>query len=293
MNKIPLHLYKSLIVFADSASLSEAALKLEITQPGLTKQLQNLESLLPHKIFTQEGKRKKLTSYGEALAHQIKNKIEGLENIIEQTSQQFNTPEESTVRIMGRIGVLSRFFSKLNFPGCLIFEDASNDATIKGILNRSADLGITFFKQDSLELIAQPLYKEKFKLVISKKLLQKKPETIKKTFEQIRHLPCLTYKQQDEIFDTILTHFNLKSSDLKIKRTLANFDGLLAMTENKIGWTLIPRQFYVDMNNNWVVDIPSSIHPDRQFYLYYRKELRSLPWLKLLVDEIKNCFENA
>lgn len=288
---IPIHLLKALTVVSESNSLLEAATLLGITQPGLSKQLQLLETLLPHKVFVIEGKRKCLTPFGIELVNQVKAKMEGLDFVVHQTCERFSKPEDSTVKIIGRVGVLDLFSAKLKFPGRLIFTDAANSEVIKAVLTQKAEIGITYLEYDSLDIISKPLYKEKFKLIVPKKFLSESPSNLKKAFEKLKAYPCLTYKDPDELFNIILSKFNLETSELDIMRTTANFESIIAMTNNGMGWSIVPRHFIINQSNVYSLDIPSSLHPTRQFYLYFRKEMARASWLKQLRLEIEQCFK--
>lgn len=292
MQQIPLHLLKSLVTVAESSSLEEAAKKIGISQPGLTKQLQQLEVLLPHALFVNEGKKKRLTLFGLELVEQLKDRLKGIDDMIKQTCDRFAKPEESTVRIVGGIGVLIRIMGDLNFPGRLVFKDLSNEKAIKAIADRTADIGISYLTHDSLDVIGKPLHKETFKLVIPKKLLPSAPANLEKALKLVQKLPCLSYKTPDEIMISVFKHYKLDTENLNVKRTFSNFESLVTMANLGLGWAMVPRQFQIDLEKHWVFSIPPSLHPARQFYLYYRKEMAKTAWFKLLRMEIETCYRN-
>ncbi|HEY8272056.1 MAG TPA: LysR family transcriptional regulator [Pseudobdellovibrionaceae bacterium] len=65
MENIPVHLLNAFVVFNESKSIGEAAVRLQITQPALSKQLKQLEERLPNAVFTFSGRKKVLTSLVE------------------------------------------------------------------------------------------------------------------------------------------------------------------------------------------------------------------------------------
>lgn len=291
MQKIPLHLIESLVVVAESKTFDVAARKLQISQPGLSKQMLMLEKILPVPLFAIDGRKKILTPFGNALAQELKPKLDGVESIISRSCDEYSNPDKVTVRIIGRVGVTDKINSKLNFPGRLIFIDAPSDKAIDAVRNQQADFGITFQESDTTDLIGKKLYVESYKFVIPSQLFNKRTSNIEAVFDSLKNLPCITYKENDQLFDQILSKFKTQVSDLNIKRTISNFDSISKLVEAGVGWSMVPRHFSLNSKHVWSIDVPAEIHESMQFYLYYRRHKNPSQWFIELRNNIQNAFK--
>lgn len=66
MNEIDLRLMRAAVAVAEELSFSRAAVRLHISQPGLTKQIQDLEGFLKTKLFERDRQNVTLTDAGRA-----------------------------------------------------------------------------------------------------------------------------------------------------------------------------------------------------------------------------------
>ena len=80
----PVYLLQTLVVFAEQENLVQTAERLGLTQPTVSRQLQQLEELFPQPLFTQQGRNKVLTAYGLALAQELKPRFLDLERVFEK-----------------------------------------------------------------------------------------------------------------------------------------------------------------------------------------------------------------
>jgi DNA-binding transcriptional LysR family regulator len=70
MNEIDLRLLRAAVVLAEELSFSRAAQKLHVSQPGLTKQIQDLEAILHVSLFTRDRQKVHLTEAGRAFVEE-------------------------------------------------------------------------------------------------------------------------------------------------------------------------------------------------------------------------------
>jgi LysR family transcriptional activator of glutamate synthase operon len=286
MRSIPLHLFKSLLVVSRCPTLSVAARDLNLTQSGLTKQMQALEELLPHAVFTERGRTKKLTTFGHELVAQIKAKFDGLDTVVEHTCARFSNEEEATVRLCGRKSVLDRLMLDLKFKGKVVFIESRNSEIIGSLLRQDADFGITFFETDSADVIAKSIYKERFKLVIPKSLLKDKPKSTKDAFDMVQDKPFIEFQEHDPISREIFAHYLGAVFVPRTKRVISDYYSLVAMAESGVGAVIVPHHLPADSRTVWSFEISNRAHADRQFYLYYRKDLITAHWFEAIKKQI-------
>jgi DNA-binding transcriptional LysR family regulator len=72
MNDIEFRLFRAAVAVAEELSFGQAAERLRISQPGLTKQIQELEARLKIKLFERDTQKVELTEAGKAFVAQAK-----------------------------------------------------------------------------------------------------------------------------------------------------------------------------------------------------------------------------
>ena len=292
MKQIPIQLLNSLYIFSQSSNLKEASQRLGLSQPGLSKQFKALEDILPQSCFSVEGKKKVLTRYGAALVQEFEARFQGFSERLTQIASEHSSADLATIRIAGRREILDRFSDQISFPGRMIFSVLTNKETAGAIITGQVDFGITWVQPDSTEIIAKPLFTERYQIVVPKSLLkltlQKK---LPEEFNKLIKLPCVTYKEDDEVFRRFFGHYKMIAEGLTIRRTTANYQNLVRMIELGIGWSIVPVHYNVSKSRNWILPISESVGISRLFYLVYRKQLRKLNWAKAAAEEIQSCFK--
>lgn len=291
MQNIPIHLLNAFVVFNDSKNIIEAAARLQITQPALSKQLKQLEVMLPSPVFTLSGRKKTLTAFGRTLHHRLQERIGNIQELVGQTWNMHSSPSHAKVSLAARRGVLDRISVNLKFDGAIFFSELSNEEIIESVLKLDSEIGIVHKTPDTHELIAKPLFKEEFQLVVPKSLLRNKPVYEEELFSQLKKLPCLGYRPDDEILKSACAFSSGELRSLNMVRATENYSSIFDMVEAKLGWAVIPTYLKVSEGKNWIISIPPKAFLARQFYIVYRPEFASVPWFKLLISEIRSCFE--
>jgi DNA-binding transcriptional LysR family regulator len=168
-------LLNAFVIFNESKNIVEDAQQLGITQPALSKQLKEFESGLSVPVFTMQRRRKVLTPFGRTLHIRLKDRLGNIQKIISDEQTHYQSPLHAKLSIAGRRGILDRMSTRLSFEGSLFFIESSNEKIIESLKNLQAEIGITHIVPDSHEIIAKPLFKEEFHLVIPKKFVPNKP----------------------------------------------------------------------------------------------------------------------
>ncbi|WP_408097094.1 LysR family transcriptional regulator [Peredibacter sp. HCB2-198] len=285
-NRIPHYLIESFITAAEESSLQVAADKLQITQSTLSKQMIMLEEMLPHKIFTFDGRKKVLTSYGLSLYEALKPKFAQTQELIEQTSLLFSQPENVHVRICGRGELLDILAVNLKFNGRMTFMPMNNESALEAVLQRKAELAIVHTGIDSNEIVMRPFILNDFRFAVSKSLMKSKPK-VEDLTDKIKSLPCLLYKMHDPVIENLLKSWKISFEELNVLRTYPNYTTLARMVNEGLGWAILPTHTAIDESANHVLPVSMSSSFNRKFHLCYRKDISSAGWLKELLTEIK------
>lgn len=285
-NRIPHYLIESFITAAEESSLQQAADKLQITQSTLSKQMIMFEELLPHKVFTFDGRKKVLTAYGSSLYEALKPKFSQTQELIEQTSRQFSQPENVHVRICGRGELLDILAVNLKFKGRITFLPMNNESSLEAVLHRKAEIAIVHTGIDSTEIVMKPFILNDFRIAVSKTLLKNKPKP-EDLAEKMKGLPCLLYKMHDPVIENLLKSWKMTFDDVNVHRTYPNYTTLARMVTEGQGWALLPSHTAIDETANHVLPVAMSSSFNRKFHLCYRKDISSAGWVKELLTEIK------
>jgi DNA-binding transcriptional LysR family regulator len=290
MNTIPIHLLNAFVVFNESANITEAATHLGITQPALSKQLKSLEEKCEHKLFTLMGRRKVLTPYGRDLHGQLKSRLSGLQELVEQSGLLHSDPRHAEIRLGARRGIIDRCCREIQFAGQVTFVEASNDQIIASLLKQEIEIGIVHSVPNSSELIVKPLFKEEFKIVIPKTLLKVKRNYGATLFQDLRSIPCIAFKKEDEVLQQLCLANSIDPASLKVSRITSSYASIAEMVQAKLGWAALPAYLEADPVKNWIIPIPKDLLKLREFYIAYRREFKDVSWFKDLTKEVTDCF---
>ena len=283
-------LLNSFVVFNESKNIVEAAKQLGITQPALSKQLKEFERGLKIPAFTAQGRKKVLTPFGRMLHQQLLKRLGNVHEVIDDTLNRYQNAQHAKLSIAGRRGVLDRVSQRLKFKGSLFFVESSNDGIIESLQKLTSEIGITHIVPDSQEIMAKPLFKEEFHLLIPKAFIPNHPSISENLFLRLKDFPCLGYRPNDEIIRSVCSYYSLKSTELKMFRATENYNSLKEMVIADMGWAVIPSYLKVPAKDTWTIPISNKVLVNRQFFLIWRTEFSSVPWFKELILEIQNCF---
>lgn len=143
---VNLELYRIFKIVAEEENITYASEKLNISQPAVTKHIQNLEKLLNVKLFERTNKGLSLTEDGRNIFNNIKEPIATLESI----SKKYNS-----VRVIN-LGVHATLLNKLL------------SKKISEYYNINSNVKINIVNIDTTQMLAK-LEKKEIDIVISKK----------------------------------------------------------------------------------------------------------------------------
>jgi len=83
---VDLELYKIFKIVAEEENITNASKRLNISQPAVTKHIQNLEDILKIKLFDRTNKGLNLTEAGKKIFEEIQAPLTILENIYKKYS---------------------------------------------------------------------------------------------------------------------------------------------------------------------------------------------------------------
>ena len=157
---------------AEELNYRKAAERLFISQPGLSRQIKQLEELLGVQLLERDKKHVELTTAGAFL----KGEVDFVVNHLESTKNQLKLIESGKVGEL-RIGflgsasnqILPDLLSRLNAEETLIttsLEELSNSVQVEMIQKDKLDLGFVRLASVPEDLEIEPVFRDTFSLVV-------------------------------------------------------------------------------------------------------------------------------
>ncbi len=166
------HLYRTFVVSVESGTLVKAAAVLHVTQPTVTRQLQQLEAEFHQPLFERTGGRLVLTRSGEVVYRTAKRLLALDDKLREELSSLAN-PEMGTVYVGAgvtpAIHLLPEAFAlyRRRHSGVIFhLRTGSSSEIVQLLTQREIDIGIvTTVDTKRSDLMTKPLYRDDLLLV--------------------------------------------------------------------------------------------------------------------------------
>ncbi|MBC2838668.1 LysR family transcriptional regulator [Robiginitalea sp. SC105] len=171
-NQIELRHLRYFMAVSEHLNFHRAADQLDITQPGLSRQIQQLEFHLGTELLVRNRREVRLTPAGAYLREQLIPQLNRLENIYRQT-RRIAAGQSGEIRI-GFLGsamqdVIPRLLLDLRkqFPEIRTsLEELSNQAQVRALLEERLDLGFVRLSDLPPELEGCAVMRETFSMVV-------------------------------------------------------------------------------------------------------------------------------
>lgn len=283
MNRIPIDLLKSFIVFAESANMREAAAKLELSQPALSQHLKKLQDHLPYNLLMLKGKKKILTPYGIDILESIKKHMLLIPNAVESVNNKYRSPDEITIRIAGRLEILRRLMEQVQFSGSIEFISSESDPTVQDLLDRKIDIAISKSKPDSHHVHSKPLLNDQFILIYPKKW-KYSADNLDGILNKLKNRHYVGYSEK------LNKNFSFLA-DIKMHRAIEDWEHIINYVQNGNGWSVVPSSFLI--NEKYCEKTYLRGHKESQFYILYSRENIKYEWFKDVITSALKSFKNS
>ncbi|MCM4167726.1 Hca operon transcriptional activator HcaR [Arenibacter antarcticus] len=244
--QIEIRHFKYFLAVADELHYRKAAEKLCISQPGLSRQIKQMEEILKVKLFIRSKRKVALTAAGEYL----KGEIEFILNHLEVTKKQLKYISQGDfgeVRI-GFLGsamqeVIPDLLLKLKdkFPGIRTsLEEVSNNAQINSLLKDKLDMGFVRLSRVPDGFNIKPVYEDTFSVVLPERypLLTRDFEDVGQLSEENFILFSQDYSPL--YFDTIMSICEDAGFTPKVSHKSVHAQTIFKLVENNLGVAIVP-----------------------------------------------------
>lgn|GEM_PF-6914714 len=278
---IPIHLIQALVVFAEEKTVAAAANRLKTTQPTITRQLQNIQSLLPYPLFEQQGRKKNLTPYGKVLVDKLAGQFMDFESIFQEALIEQGSSKNIKIAIGGRSEILKRFFGNKLFSGKLALESMGHAQLERALAHGLMDVGVSQKEILTSNYVRKKLFADYFCLVVPHTFLRKHGGKIEKWMDHYLDYPFCTYKSDTHEMKKTLQLAGFSSAPEE-NFTFSDWEILEERINQGLNWGMVPSSYLKESKNYVFKKIDSS--QEQIFYIYYRKSLSRFEWFRKFLE---------
>ncbi|MDX1364652.1 LysR family transcriptional regulator [Arenibacter latericius] len=244
--QIELRHFKYFLAVAEELHYRKAAEKLNISQPGLSRQIKQMEEILEVDLFVRSKKKVTLTAAGEYL----KGEVEFILNHLEVTKKQLKYVSQGDFGEV-RIGFLGSAMQELipkllinlkdKFPGIRTsLEEVSNNAQINALLKDRLDMGFVRLSRVPDGFNIKPVYEDTFSVVL--------PEHYPLSSQNFKDVGQLSKENfilfsQDYsplYYDTIMSICEDAGFTPKVSHKSVHAHTIFKLVENNLGVAIVP-----------------------------------------------------
>ena len=245
-NQIELRHYKYFLALAKDLHFRKAAERLYISQPGLSRQIKQMETDLGISLFERHNRKVELTKAGLYLQKELTNTFNRLDDIITQ-AKLLHDGMDGNLKL-GYVGsamqkvipeLLLKYKNK--HPHVLFsLNEMDNNKQIQALLNQEIDVGFVRMERVPRGINIQSVFEDTFSLVLPKDhplekanfkdLIQLKDESFilfDSSYSESYHekvMQIFDYSQ----FAPLITHYTVNASSI------------FRLVENKFGVAIVP-----------------------------------------------------
>ncbi|WP_286747956.1 MULTISPECIES: LysR family transcriptional regulator [unclassified Roseivirga] len=233
---------------------AKAAEKLYITQPALTKQIQQLEEELKVKLFERTKRRVKLTAAGEYLLTEAEYMLNHLEQVVEATQRKAEG-EEGEVRI-GFVGsamqnIIPNLLEKLHqkHPGIhTSLQELNNRDQLDALRHDKLDIAFVRLVTVPKELETQVVFEDSFSLVVSKTHPVSRSNFSSLTQFRKENFILFSNDYSQEYYDNIMSIFTDHGFEPKVSHRSVQANSIFRLVEKRLGVAIVPSALQSGVN---------------------------------------------
>lgn len=245
-NRIELRHLRYFLAVAQDLHFGRAADRLFISQPGLSRQIKQLEEILGIQLFVRSSKTVFLTSAGEYLKNEVLLNLSKLDNIIEYTKLldqgvigkiKFGYVGSAMQDVIPSLIVnVKKLHNDIQFN----LKEMEIPRQINSLLSLDIDVGFLRLTKVPASLVMLPVIEEYFSLALP----LEHPVDVSnfKDLSQFKEDPFIFIERDysPEYFDQIMSIFNDHNFNPIVSHTSVHASSIFKMVENNLGIALIP-----------------------------------------------------
>ena len=245
-NQLELRHLNYFLAVANELHFRKAAEKLFISQPGLSRQIRQMEDILETQLFERNKKKVSLTPAG----HYLKKEVEFVFNHLENVERQLKLVGDGNSGEL-RIGFLGSAMQRIipdlllkikeNYPRVKTsLEELSNFAQVDGVLNDQLDMGFVRVSRVPNTLNMKTVFKDTFSLVLPERypMLTREFEGMHQFINDEFILFSQAYSPL--YYDTIMSICQDAGFAPKVSHKSVHAHTIFKLVENHMGIAIVP-----------------------------------------------------
>lgn len=245
-NQIELRHLRYFLAVAEELHFRKAAERLYISQPGLSRQIKQMEEDLKLQLFERANKKVHLTVAGEYLKTEVTLLLKNLDNSLNH-AQLLHNGEEGKITIAYVGSAMQNIIPDLlikcrtEYPNLRFnLKEMDNASQVKAAMNSAIDLGFVRLQQSHPQLNLQPILNDGFCLV-----LPKNHPISKANFTSIRQFEKDSYILFDEAYspsyyERVMSIFEDAKFSPKVSHHTVHANTIFRLVEKHFGVAIIP-----------------------------------------------------
>ena len=244
--QLELRHYKYFLAVAEELHFRKAAEKLFISQPGLSRQIKQMEAVLEVQLFVRSKKKVRLTSAGEYLRGEMEFILNHLE-LVQKQLRLIGDGNSGEIRI-GFLGsamqhVVPKLLLQLkdSLPGIKTsLEELSNTAQVNAIITDKLDLGFVRLARVPKEIKIKPVFEDTFSLVLPKDHVLDLSNF--KGIHELAEAEFILFSQDYSPFyyDTVMSICEEAGFTPKVSHKSVHAQTIFTLVENHMGIAIVP-----------------------------------------------------
>lgn len=234
---------KSFLVIVECNSISKAAKKLHLTQPGLSMQLQSLENEIGAKLLIRSNKGVRLTDEGKIVFEHASTML-SLENNIQNNIKNLKTKNNllsicSCNSLGAYVLPCSIYTFKEIYPDLKVsLEVCETKIVIEKLLNHKTNMGVLTYECEIPGLSTHSLITDNLVLVSNPDV-----EYNQINLEDLKSIPLIIQNEDSSIrniLDHRLKEHNISFNDLNIVLTVNSSESIKSTISSGHGFAFLP-----------------------------------------------------
>ena len=247
------HLHYFLAV-AETLHFRKAAEKLFISQPGLSRQIKEMEGQLGVTLFERHNRQVKLTHAGTYLKEELTKNLKHLESILDH-AKLLEDGKDGKLNF-GYVGSamqkiipnLLLKFTKEHPDVLFSLKEMDNNKQIEGLLSQEIDIGFVRLERIPRGLNSHPVLKEPFCLVLPK--AHAIEASTFKNLSQLKneHFILFDPEYSASYYEKVMTIFDDSGFNPLITHNTIHADSIYKLVENNFGISIVPKSLQDESN---------------------------------------------
>jgi len=245
-NHLEFRHYKYFLAVAKELHFRKAAESLYISQPGLSRQIKQMEEVLGVKLFVRHNRKVELSTAGKYLQQELIYHFAHLDDILNHT-KLLNDGLDGKLK-MGYVGsAMQRVIPELLLkfretnPNVLVnMKEYDNTRQIQALLNQDIDIGFVRIERVPKDLEVFSALEETFSLVLPKK--HNIDSSSFKDLSQFKDENFILFDSSysESYYEKVMQIFDDSGYTPNVSHTTVNASSIYRLVENNFGISIVP-----------------------------------------------------